>query len=76
MYLDAAQPLLEEGQHLRQLVVRVHVVHGAASLLQQADDALVLNLLVHLELVEGVAQRAQEGPEVLVVGEVGLGKLW
>lgn len=56
VYLDAVQPLLEERQHLRELVVRVHVVHGAAALLQQPDDVLVLDLLVHLELLESGAQ--------------------
>lgn len=50
------QPLFEEGQHLRELVVGVHVVHGAAALLQQVDDVLVLDLFVHLELLEGGAQ--------------------
>lgn len=69
------QPLLKEGQHLRQLVVRVHVVHGAAALLQQPDDVLVLDLLVHLELLESGAQRLEKGAEVAVVGEVGLRQL-
>ena len=54
--LDVAQSFLKEGQHLGELVVRVHVVHGAAALLQQANDVLVLNLLVHLELLEGGTQ--------------------
>lgn len=69
------QSLLKERQHLRQLVVRVHVVHGAAALLQQPDDVLVLNLLVHLELLESGAQRLEKGAEVAVVGEVGLRQL-
>lgn len=56
VYLDAVQPLLEERQHLGELVVRVHVVHGTAALLQQPDDVLVLDLLVHLELLESGAQ--------------------
>lgn len=55
-YLDVVQPLFKEGQHLRELVVGVHVVHRAAALLQQADDVLILYLFVHLELLEGGAK--------------------
>lgn len=50
----------------------MHVVGGAAALLQQLDDVLVLNLLVDLELLEGGAQRLEECPEIIVVGEVCL----
>lgn len=50
-------------------------MHRAAALLQQPDDVLVLDLLVHLELLEGGTQGLEEGAEVAVVGEVGLGQL-
>lgn len=75
VYLHVVQPLLEERQHLRQFIVRVHVVDGAAALLQQPDDVLVLDLLVHFELLESGAQRLEKGAEVAVVREVGLRKL-
>lgn len=66
------QALLEEQQHVGEFVIRVHVVDGAAALFQQADDVLVLDLFVHLKLLEGGQQRLEEGAEVADVGEVGL----
>lgn len=74
-HLDTAEAFLEERQHLGELVVGVHVVGGAAALLQQLDDVLVLDLLVDLELLEGGAERLEERPEIIVVGEVRLRKL-
>lgn len=56
IYLNAVQSFLKEGQHLGKFVVRVHIVHSAAALLQQADNVLVLNLFMHLELLKGGAQ--------------------
>lgn len=76
IHLNALQSFFKERQHLRQLVVRMHIVDGAAALLQQTDDVLVFNLLVHLELLEGGAQGLKKGAEVIVVGEVCLGQLW
>lgn len=70
------QPLFKEGQHLREFVVRVHIVHSATALLQQANDVLILNLLVHLKLLKGGTQRLEERAEIIVVGEVGFGQLW
>lgn len=70
------QPFFKEGQHLGEFVVRVHIVHSAATLLQKADDVLILDLFVHLELLEGGAQWLKEGAEIIVVGEVGLWQLW
>lgn len=76
IYLDTVQPLLKEGQHLWEFVVRVHIVHSAAALLQQADNVLILNLLMHLELLKGGAQWLKKWAEIIVVGEVGLWQLW
>ena len=76
IYLNVVQPFFKEWQHLWEFVVRVHIVHGAAALLQQADDVLILDLLVHLELLEGGAQRLEKWAEVIVVGEVGFWQLW
>lgn len=56
IYLNVVQPLFKEGQHLRELVVRVHIVHSAAALLQQTNNVLILNLFMHLKLLEGGAQ--------------------
>ena len=50
-------------------------MHGAAALLQQADDVLVLDLLMHLELLEGGTQRLEKRAEITVVGEVGFRQL-
>lgn len=71
-YLDIPEAFFEEQQHLGELVVRVHVVDGAAALLQQLDYVFVLDLLVYLEHLEGGAERLQECAEVIVVGEVCL----
>lgn len=75
-YLNIVQPFFKEGQHLWELVVRVYIVHSAAALLQQADDVLILDLFMHLELLKGGAQRLKEWAEIIVVGEVGLWQLW
>lgn len=76
IYLHALQPLFKEGQHLWQFIVRVHIVHSAAALLQQADDVLILNLFMHLELLKSGAQWLKKRAEIIVVGEVGLWQLW
>ena len=76
IYLNAVQPLFKEGQHLWELVVWVHIVHSAAALLQQANDVLVLYLLMHLELLKGGAQWLKKWAEIIVVGEVGFWQLW
>lgn len=49
---------------------------SAAALLQQSDDVLVFNLLMHLELLKGCTQGLKEGTEVIVVGEVRFRQLW
>lgn len=51
-------------------------MHSAAALLQQSDDVLIFNLLMHLELLKGCTQGLEEGTEVIVVGEVGFRQLW
>lgn len=76
VYLNIVQPFFKEGQHLWELVVRVYIVHSAAALLQQADDVLILDLFMHLELLKGGAQWLKEWAEIIVVGEVGLWQLW
>lgn len=57
IYLNTVQSFFKERQHLRQFVVRVHIVHSAAALLQQANNVLILNLFMHLELLKSGAQR-------------------
>lgn len=74
-HFDIPEALFKEQQHLGELVVRMHVVGGAAALLQQIDDVFVLDLLVDLELLEGGAERLEERAEVIVVGEVRLCQL-
>lgn len=74
-HLDIPEAFFKQRQHLGELVVRVHVVGGAAALLQQLDDVLVLNLLVDLELLEGGTQSLEERAEIIVVGEVRLRQL-
>lgn len=74
-HLDIPEAFFKERQHLGELVVRVHVVGGAAALLQQLDDVLVLDLLVDLELLEGGTQSLEERAEIIVVGEVRLRQL-
>lgn len=76
VYLNIMQPFFKEGQHLWELVVRVYIIHSAAALLQQADDALILDLFMHLELLKGGAQWLKEWAEIIVVGEVGVWQLW
>lgn len=75
-YLNTMKPFLKEGQHLWKFVVRVYIVHCAAALLQQPDNVLVLNLLMHLELLKCGAQGLEKWAEIIVVGEVGVGQLW
>lgn len=75
-HLDIPEAFFKERQHLGELVVGVHIVGGAAALLQLIDDVLVLDLLVDLELLEGGAERLEERPEIIVVGEVCLRQLW
>lgn len=75
VYLNVFQTPLKQNEHFRQLVVRVYIVHGPATLLQQANDALILNLLMHLKLFERLIKGLQKSSEVIVVGKVGLGKL-
>lgn len=75
IYLNAVQPLFKKGQHLREFVVSVHIVHSAAALLQQANNVLILNLFMHLELLEGSAQWLKKWAEIIVVGEVGFWQL-
>lgn len=75
-HLDIPEAFFKQRQHLRELVVGVYVVGGAAALLQQLDDVLVLDLLVDLELLEGGAERLEERPEIIIVGEVRLRQLW
>lgn len=43
---------------------------------QQPDNVLVLNLLMHLELLKCGAQGLEKWAEIIVVGEVGVGQLW
>lgn len=69
------QAFLKEGQHLWQFVVGVHIVHSAATLLQQPNDVLILYLFMHLELFEGGTQGLEKGTEIIVVGEVGFRQL-
>lgn len=56
IYLNVVQPFFKEGQHLRELVVRVYIVHSAAALLQQPNNVFILNLFMHLKLLECGAQ--------------------
>lgn len=53
----------------------MHVVGGAAALLQELDDVLILNLFMDLELLEGGAESLEERAEIIVVGEVRLRQL-
>lgn len=74
-YLNTMKAFLKEGQHLWKFVVRVYIVHCAAALLQQPDNVLVLNLLMHFELLKCGAQGLEKWAEIIVV-EVGVGQLW
>lgn len=53
----------------------MHIVHCPATLLKQTNDTLIFNLLVHFKFLECGIKRLQQSPKVIVVGEVGLGKL-
>lgn len=75
IYLNVLQPLFQKGQHIWEFIVRVHIVNSAAALLQQANNVLILNLFMHLELLEGGAQWLKKWPEVFVVWEVGVWQL-
>lgn len=69
------ESFLKERQHLRQLVVRVHIVYRVAALLQQSNDVFILYLLVHLELFEGITKTLKKRSEIIVVGEVDFREL-
>ena len=81
--LGPAVPIQHHRQHLRQAIIRVTVAHsgisdvqGSQFLFQATHDEVILNLLMCLEHVEGVAQLLQDTGHVVDIIKVGGWHLW